>query len=144
MAKRNECLNLLKCAACFGVVFIHVPFPGYLGDVIKSISLFAVPLFYMIAGYYSYGCDHVKIKRRFIKICKIFVFGYVLHFAFYLLMAVSEGTTREWVFRELWLKINSAVLCILYSQIFSSAVVSDCDGRNLPVLDDRNKNRQTG
>ena len=79
MAKRNECLNLLKCAACFGVVFIHVPFPGYLGDVIKSLSMFAVPLFYMIAGYYSYGCDYEKIKRRFIKICKIFVFGYVDH-----------------------------------------------------------------
>lgn len=115
MTKRNECLNLLKCAACFGVVFIHVPFPGYLGDVIKSLSLFAFPLFYMIAGYYSYGCDYEKIKRRFIKICKIFVFGYVLHFAFYLLMAVSEGTTREWFSENFGLKsiVLFFVFCIV-------------------------------
>ena len=39
---RNNCLNLLKCIACFGVVFNHVMFPGTLGQIIKYASTFEV------------------------------------------------------------------------------------------------------
>ena len=54
---RNLKLNLLKGFACIGVVFIHVTFPGKAGSIISAISGYAVPIFYMIAGYYIYGKD---------------------------------------------------------------------------------------
>jgi len=47
---RNNCLNILKCIACIGVVFIHIAFPGIFGRVIQVFAAFAVPLFLMIAG----------------------------------------------------------------------------------------------
>ena len=59
---RNNCINVLKLIACFGVVFIHVTFPGTMGQVVKFASTFGVPLFMMIAGYYSYGCTVEKSK----------------------------------------------------------------------------------
>ncbi len=94
---RNSCLNLLKCIACFGVVFIHVTFPGVFGDIVKYISIFAVPLFMMIAGYYSHGCDERKIKQRLVKILKILLFGYVCFFAFNVFFAIRDNSLLQWL-----------------------------------------------
>lgn len=93
---RNSCLNLLKCIACFGVVFIHVTFPGVLGDIVKYSSTFAVPLFMMIAGYYSYGCDERKIKQRLVKIIKILLFGYICFFVCNITIAIKANSLLQW------------------------------------------------
>jgi len=88
--KRNSCLNLLKCIACIGVVFIHITFPYPIGNVIKYMATFAVPLFFMIAGYYSFGCNEEKIKRRLIKIIKILIFG-IFSYSIYHIMTYNFG-----------------------------------------------------
>ena len=94
---RNNCLNILKCAACFGVVFIHITFPGILGDIVKYVSIFAVPLFFMIAGYYSFGCTYDKIKKRFIKIIKILIFAIIWWFLYNFASHIYSGTLIEWL-----------------------------------------------
>ena len=94
---RNNCLNLLKCIACFGVVFIHVSFPGTLGIVIRYISSFAVPLFFMIAGYYSYGCTVGKIKKRLIKIIKIMLFAIACWLAFEIVVHTYYNDLISWL-----------------------------------------------
>lgn len=68
-------LNLLKGFACIGVVFIHVSFPGVIGGIIKHASAYAVPIFFLIAGYYSFSKNLNTIKRKLIKIVKIFIFN---------------------------------------------------------------------
>ena len=73
----NVKLNLVKGFACIGVVFIHVTFPGLAGEIISSASSYAVPIFFMIAGYYAFGKDEKTIKRRLVKIIKIFIFAYI-------------------------------------------------------------------
>ena len=94
---RNNCLNILKCIACFGVVFIHITFPGTLGDIVKYASTFAVPLFFMIAGYYSYGCTDEKIKKRVIKITNILVFGILWFLAYNIVFQIKEHTLVTWL-----------------------------------------------
>lgn len=94
---RNSCLNLLKCIACFGVVFIHVTFPGKLGDIVKYASAFAVPIFILIAGYYSFGCSESKIKNRLIKIIKILLFGYVWFLLVQLLVNMKNNQLSSWI-----------------------------------------------
>ncbi len=96
-ASRNNCINLLKCIACFGVVFIHVPFPGTLGQVIKYASTFAVPLFMMIAGYYSYGCTAEKIKKRLIKMTKIMLFAIAWWLAYEVVLHLHRHDLMPWL-----------------------------------------------
>ena len=51
---RNEALDLIKGFACIGVVFIHIRFPGLCGHIVQRIAQMAVPLFFMISGYFFY------------------------------------------------------------------------------------------
>ena len=94
---RNRCLNFLKGIACIGVVFIHVRFPGVTGVVVSRLSQFAVPLFFMIAGYYAFGCDENVVKRRLIKILKILTVGYLIYFAWGFGTSVLKGNGLEWL-----------------------------------------------
>ena len=86
--KINIMLNLLKGFACVGVVFIHMPFPGNFGKIISTLSGFAVPLFFMIAGYYSFGNGPEVIKRRLSKIITLAIF-LILIFRGILLMTIK-------------------------------------------------------
>ena len=52
---RNYSLDALKLVASFFVVFIHVSFGGVFGEVIKALAGFAVPIFFLTSGYFSYN-----------------------------------------------------------------------------------------
>lgn len=95
--KRNTMLNLLKGFACIGVVLIHVTFPGMIGEIIKFASAYAVPVFFLIAGYYAFGKNEDTIKRRLIKIVKIFIFAYFVFFIFNALIAFKNDEIMEWL-----------------------------------------------
>ena len=94
---RNIKLNLLKGFACLSVVLIHIKFPGITGQIIAKISDYAVPVFFMIAGYYAFGKTDVVIKRRLLKICKIFIFAYLFKLTYSLAVTVYKNTgVAEW------------------------------------------------
>jgi surface polysaccharide O-acyltransferase-like enzyme len=93
---RNQSLNFLKGIGCIGVVFIHVAFPRRVGQIISEMSQFAVPIFLMIAGYYAFGCSESTIKRRLIKILKIFIYGYLSFLAYNAASQIKSGTLVEW------------------------------------------------
>lgn len=54
---RSVKLDAYKGLACLFVVFIHCVFPGTMGIVVKGIARFAVPLFFMSAGFYCFCKD---------------------------------------------------------------------------------------
>lgn len=93
----NVKLNLLKGFGCMGVVFIHISFPGLFGKIMSSASSYAVPIFYMIAGYYAYGKDSDVIRRRLIKIVKIFFYAYVSFFLYNLAVAAKDQAVFKWL-----------------------------------------------
>lgn len=62
--QKNYTLELLKLFASYMVVFIHVKFYGELGVAIETLARFAVPLFFLISGYYSYRIQPEKILER--------------------------------------------------------------------------------
>lgn len=78
----NIMLNLLKGFACIGVVFIHIRFPGSFGEILSVASTWATPIFFMISGYYAFGNGVDAIKRKTVKIVKIFIFGYLIFFVY--------------------------------------------------------------
>ena len=63
-SETNHLLDCIKGIACICVVFIHVHFPGQIGEVISHLSGFAVPIFFMTSGYFVYNCTNIVLKKR--------------------------------------------------------------------------------
>ncbi len=96
-SRRNSSLSFLKFLACISVVFIHVVFPGGLGEIIKNCSSWAVPVFLMISGYFSYQCNTQKIKGRVLKMLRILIFGMIVYFIYKSAEAYLTGSFVEWI-----------------------------------------------
>ena len=77
--KKNQALDLIKLMAAYMVVFIHVPFPDVIDPFVDSIARFAVPLFFFVSGFFSYGITTEKIKKRIIHILKLFLVATVIY-----------------------------------------------------------------
>lgn len=65
--ERNQTLECLRILAAVFVVFLHVPFPGLLGKTVNCLARFAVPLFFAISGWFSYGAAPDTLGRRFLR-----------------------------------------------------------------------------
>lgn len=67
---RAENIDVLKAICAFLVVCIHVPFPGKIGAYFTTLTRVAVPIFFMITGYfYSDIVAQHKSKKQIRKIC---------------------------------------------------------------------------
>ena len=67
--RRNFYLDFWKGIACFGVVFFHTYYAFYWGDrdvgnMLKAFFRFAIPLFFMISGYYCYYADNAQTAKK--------------------------------------------------------------------------------
>lgn len=93
----NLKLSFLKCFACIGVLFIHILFPGRTGEVVSFGSTYAVPCFFMIAGYYAFGANTATIKRRLFKILKIFLIGYLSYFSYFFIYSLANNELSVWL-----------------------------------------------
>ncbi len=92
--KRNTGIDLLKAMCSFMVICIHTPFPGLLGDIFIPLTRIAVPLFFMITGYfYSSTKEHKKEKKQMIKILKLFVSANLLYFFWFLIKVIINGNS---------------------------------------------------
>lgn len=82
---RQESFDTLKFFLAFFIIVIHTGFTGYMGLWIRAIARIAVPLFFMITGYYLPIMPDGKFKKHFYKILYLTVittlfyilFGYV-------------------------------------------------------------------
>lgn len=111
---RNKALNLLKGLACIVVVLIHIRFPGIVGEIVwQSIASFAVPIFFMIAGYFAFEKDEYVIKKRMLKILKFFFIGYMSYLIYYISVETYSGTLFEWLSRNfrLYTPIQLTIFC---------------------------------
>ena len=68
---RNNNIDILKSICAFLIVCIHVPFPGFVSNYITALSRIAVPIFFMITGYFY--TDVVKKGRTARQIKKILI-----------------------------------------------------------------------
>lgn len=94
----NKSINFFKGILCIGVIFIHIPFPGTFGLILKKIFSCAVPFFAMIAGYYAYKKDIKTIIRRTKKISFYLIFSYLLYFILNIVINIFKGNLYKWLF----------------------------------------------
>lgn len=70
LESRADNIDILKAICAFLIVCIHVPFPGKVGAYFTALTRVAVPIFFMITGYFY--SDTVARHREKQQIKKIF------------------------------------------------------------------------
>lgn len=91
--QKNNTLELIKLLSSYMVVFIHITFPGKMGSAIDSLARFAVPLFFLISGFYSYGINGVKIKKRIRNILTLIIFSTLFYTICNTLILLTDSNT---------------------------------------------------
>lgn len=68
---RNQTIECARLMASFLVVFIHCPFPGNFGRAVSGVARMAVPLFFVISGYFAYGIGEDKAAGRLWRVLRL-------------------------------------------------------------------------
>lgn len=63
----NDKLDLWKCVAIYSVIFIHILLPGQIGVAVNCLARFAVPLFFLSAGFFSWRSPPRVLARRTVR-----------------------------------------------------------------------------
>ena len=78
---RADNIDILKAICAFLIVCIHVPFPGKVGAYFTTLTRVAVPVFFMITGYfYLDTVERHKEKRQIKKILYLVIEANMLFF----------------------------------------------------------------
>lgn len=119
--KKNTTLELFKLIAAYAVVFIHVMFSGDFGIAADTLARFAVPLFFLTSGFFSYGIAPEKIIKRAKHIFRLILISSICCFLFEILLLVINGNTSE---ITAYLSQYYNVLMILRLLVFNKPVSS--------------------
>ena len=89
---RADNIDILKALCAFLIVCIHVPFPGKVGAYFTTLTRVAVPVFFMITGYfYSDTVARHKEKHQIKKILYLLVEANALFFIWNIALNVLRG-----------------------------------------------------
>ncbi len=106
---RNACLNFFEAlAAIFIMLHLgHAPFPGEFGKIVACIGNFAVPLFFIVSGYYLLKPNMTKeelrdkLKIRIKKMAFLLLFSFVIYT---IISFVKKGYGEEVLTAGEWFK----------------------------------------
>lgn len=106
---RNKSLDCLKGIAALFVIWIHEQFPGMTGQLVQQVGAFAVPVFFMVSGYFSRNASREKVAKSIrhililigitygLNMCRIAIFDGFSALGDALIGAFSPRTLVLWV-----------------------------------------------
>ena len=86
--QRYNSLDKLKVFCSFLIICIHAPFLGVFGDYFMALTRIAVPIFFMISGFFW---NPLNGKKQVIKLLKLLVIANAIYLAFDLVRAIDSG-----------------------------------------------------
>ena len=90
--KRSVSIDALKGIAALLVVCLHCENSDTLDSVIHIFARMAVPMFYLITGYFIPDMiERNDMKRHFVKILKITLFSLALYFILFCIESIATG-----------------------------------------------------
>ena len=117
MSQKNMTLEILKVFASYMVVFIHILFYGSVGTVMDALARFAVPLFFLISGFYSYGISPEKILKRTKHILYLFLFTAICYHALKILpLLLARDFEGLRLFVGKYLDIKAFLILLLFNE----------------------------
>lgn len=154
-SKRNYAVDLLKCFAALMVVFLHYNKVNgdagiYYSEIIRSITRSAVPLFFMITGYYlPVIIESGGISRQISKVLKLALGSTVFYVSYNLIDARFTSSVNEWLASHYtkgtffsWIVLNDDpasyhlwyLYALLYSLLFYAGLYRFKFQRFIPVI----------
>lgn len=85
---RNYGFDSLKLICAFLVVCIHAPFPETVNYIITPIARIAVPIFFMISGYFY---SKEQVKKQVTKIFKLIIISNFIYFVYDIATSIIKG-----------------------------------------------------
>ena len=104
LAVRNQRMDLYKGIAIYCVISIHVLFPGSVGSGIRALARFAVPFFFLTAGYFNFNASTRSLGRRAARTLKQLILSSIPYLLLGGILAAKAGTSlSEWLkgFRDI-------------------------------------------
>lgn len=95
--KRIYSLDKLKAICAFFVVCIHCPFGEPMGEYIKTAARVAVPLFFLISGFFCVAEDEEQWRKRIKKFLFLIVGANILFLIWRLFLSIYGGYTAKFV-----------------------------------------------
>lgn len=90
-AQRNQSVECARLLAAVLVVFIHCPFPGLFGEYIACLGRYAVPMFFAISGFYSFGISAKKIRSRMMGVLRLYLLSALLYLLWNIFVTEYRG-----------------------------------------------------
>ena len=110
--RRKIGLDILKIISAFLVICIHAPFEGEVGKYFIVISRCAVPIFFMITGFfYNNQMSDAKVNKQILKILKLCIISNIFYFIFKLFLCSIDNSDYSTLFKS---TINKNVLINLF------------------------------
>lgn len=93
---RNYSIDTLKFLCAIFVIYIHTPSPEDWKAFIKPLTICAVPIFFMISGYMTYGKSNLNITlpNRIKYLSKIFIKVFLCFFVCSLIAKGEDSLNR--------------------------------------------------
>lgn len=89
---RADNIDILKTICAFLVICIHIPFPGMASGYLMTLTRIAVPIFFMITGYFYYDVVKSKRERKQIKkIVELFVLSNLIYLLYEIFCLIANG-----------------------------------------------------
>lgn len=104
--KLNQTMELCKMIAAIFIVFLHYPFLGTFGKAVNCLSRFAVPVFFAISGYFSYGVDSNRFVKRIKHILKLNIISTLVYVLWSVIAVQRAGNVS--VTEMLEMKLSAA------------------------------------
>jgi len=99
--KRYAGFDLLKYICCFLVIFIHADVPAAADTLLLPVARVAVPLFFMISGYFYRGVlERGREGRRIIKVFGLAIAGNLIHIGWRIFRLILDGESIGAFFAE--------------------------------------------
>lgn len=96
--KTNQGINVLKFIAVVLVVMFHEPFPSKLGLLVRGVAGMSELAFFMISGYYSYGLEAGRIRKRTVRILRLTILANFIYFCWDIAAEfLAGGSVLAWL-----------------------------------------------
>lgn len=88
---RNQRMDLYRGIAIYGVIAIHVLFPGLFGEGVRAIARYAVPFFFLTAGYFNFNAPSKALLRRAGRVLRQLLLASVVYLLFGCILSARRG-----------------------------------------------------
>lgn len=97
---RNSSIDSLKAVAAYFVIFIHFSFPGWFGEAADAAARTAVPVFFLVSGYFCCPKDSEpnvsKIPGKAAHILKLMLVAYSFYFLWESFWKIQGGGAMDY------------------------------------------------